>query len=415
MTARDGLILGAWILVILMTKLSSLAIIGVAVVAVLIAEWRKHQLEPAIRSLVLAGLVTVAGSFWWFLRNQALYGDPLGLGMFNRVFQVLVRTEPLPAAEYPAFFRTQFRSFWGIFGWMNIYAPEWYYSLFAWGCCVAIVGWLPRLFRRDLRPVEWRLLVLMLMWVLVQEAYTILLARQANESRWQGRYLFPAVAPLAVLLACGITGWGFGRWQRHLAWGTSLGMLVLAVIMLLGVVRPAYLQRPTLDQVSISHPQQVTFGDQFLLHGYDMDQEPMAVTLTLYWEALRTPDFDYSVFVHLVDETGEMIGQRDHAPGSDRNHPPTAWKPGEVLVDSHRIPLLRSPEGTLQMRMGVYNWATGERMMASVDGEPASDAVVFDVGTSSQRAWVFLLAGGVLVMIGAAVYVIWSRRPAQEF
>jgi hypothetical protein len=191
-------------------------------------------------------------------------------------------------------------------------------------------------------------------------------------------------------------------------------MLVLAVLMLLSVVRPAYLQRPTLDQVSISCPQHVTFGDQFLLHGYDLDQEPLAVTLTLYWEALRTPDFDYSVFVHLVDETGEMIGQRDHAPGSDRNHPPTAWRPGEVLVDSHLIPLLRSPEGPLQMRMGVYNWSNGERMMAFIDDEPAGDAVVFDVGKRSRQPWVFLLTGGVLVTIGAAVYLLWSRRPTKE-
>jgi hypothetical protein len=54
-------------------------------------------------------------------------------------------------------------------------------------------------------------------------------------------------------------------------------------------------------------------------------------------------------------------------------------------------------------------------MMASIDGEPAGDAVVFDVGTSPRRPGVFLLAGGVLVMVGAAVYFLWSRRPAKEF
>jgi len=198
---------------------------------------------------------------------------------------------------------------------------------------------------------------------------------------WQGRFLLPALAPLAVLLACGIMGWVSRRWERYLAWGGVLGLLGLAVYVPFGVIRPAYLPQLRADQVSISHPLQVTFGDQFLLRGYDLEQEPLAVTLTLYWESPRRPDFDYSVFVHLVDERGELIGQQDHAPGSDRNHPPTTWSPGEVVVDSHRILLLRSMEGPVQMRVGVYNWATGERLMAFVEGESVGDLIILKEGS----------------------------------
>ena len=52
--------------------------------------------------------------------------------------------------------------------------------------------------------------------------------------------------------------------------------------------------------------------------------------------------------------------------------------------------------------------------MASIDGETAGDAVVFDVAASSRRPWIFLLIGPVLVMVGVAVYLFWSRWPTKE-
>jgi len=379
-TARDGLVLGGWILVALMAKLTSLALIGVALAALLAKGARDQQLKPTVGSLALAISVAVVGSSWWWGRNQVLYGDPLGIKMYHRTHYALRRLTPL-TEQLPEFFRTQFRSFWGVFGWMVVYAPRWYYVLFSIGCGAAVIGWIPRLLRTTLDKAQLGLCGFLLASAVAQQVQTILLALQGNESMWQGRFLLPALAPLAVLLACGITGWVSRRWERYLAWGGVLGLLGLAVYVPFGVIRPAYLPQLGADQVSISHPLQVTFGDQFLLRGYDLEQEPLAVTLTLYWESPRRPDFDYSVFVHLVDERGELIGQQDHAPGSDRNHPPTTWSPGEVVVDSHRILLLRSMKGPVQMRVGVYNWATGERLMAFVEGESVGDVITLKEGS----------------------------------
>jgi len=60
-TARDGLVLGGWILVALMAKLTSLALIGVALAALLAKGARDQQLKPTVGSLALAISVAVVG------------------------------------------------------------------------------------------------------------------------------------------------------------------------------------------------------------------------------------------------------------------------------------------------------------------------------------------------------------------
>ncbi|MCP4515001.1 MAG: hypothetical protein GY824_07215, partial [Delftia sp.] len=49
---------------------------------------------------------------------------------------------------------------------------------------------------------------------------------------------------------------------------------------------------------------------QIALVGYDSSTDLSAdntLTLTLYWQALRSPQGDYKVFVHLLDEKGEQV------------------------------------------------------------------------------------------------------------
>ncbi|HIP86933.1 MAG TPA: hypothetical protein EYH27_00660 [Anaerolineales bacterium] len=189
-------------------------------------------------------------------------------------------------------------------------------------------------------------------------------------------------------------------------------LLGLALYMPLEVISPAYASPIEVSEESISHPLDVTFGDQFLLRGYDLDQSSLAVTVTLYWEALREPDFDYSVFVHLVDREGNLVGQQDHAPGSDRNHPPLTWEAGEKVIDRHRIPLITAPRGELEVRIGVYNWATGERLPAYVDGELVGDMVT--VRTEGVHIpWPLVVGVGGVVAVVFGSWAFWRRRHKQ--
>ncbi len=74
-----------------------------------------------------------------------------------------------------------------------------------------------------------------------------------------------------------------------------------------------------------------------------------ALGVTLFWEPTGAVDRDYSVFVHLVDESGTVWGQQDTTPAAD------AWQPGALLIDQHTIPLLpHVAPGRYQLIAGLY-------------------------------------------------------------
>jgi hypothetical protein len=114
-----------------------------------------------------------------------------------------------------------------------------------------------------------------------------------------------------------------------------------------------------------AHPVGVDFGSVARLLGYDLSDETVAyddrLTVTLFWEALRSPRLNYQVFVHLMAD-GELVAQHDGAPACD--HAPTSlWESGEIVRDAHSVMMDRSiPEGVLEIRVGMYNLLTLERL-----------------------------------------------------
>jgi len=48
-------------------------------------------------------------------------------------------------------------------------------------------------------------------------------------------------------------------------------------------------------------------------------------------------DRDYVVFLHLLDEKGQIVAQRDIAPAGG-TRPTSGWIAGEVVVDLHTFP-----------------------------------------------------------------------------
>lgn len=174
------------------------------------------RLRHAARLTLLVALVGVALSGWLFARNMIEYGwnDPTGQGRHDQV----VAGQPAyagfgwEAASY--FLVVTFRSFWAQIGWMAVPADERTYALLALVSGAAALG-LAVYARRAARgsAVEVRasgrgLGLLGLTLALVAGA---LVAYNLRFIQPQGRYLFPALLPLGLFFALGLTGWAGQR------------------------------------------------------------------------------------------------------------------------------------------------------------------------------------------------------------
>ncbi|MCP4427506.1 MAG: hypothetical protein GY803_23705 [Chloroflexi bacterium] len=107
------------------------------------------------------------------------------------------------------------------------------------------------------------------------------------------------------------------------------------------------------------------FGDQITLSGYEALGEAapgQPVEIALYWQAVRPPDDNYFVFIHLFDAAGQLVANHDEQPMNGR-FVTRAWQPGITIQDSHPLPLPHdlSP-GRYQVMVGLYLQETGVRL-----------------------------------------------------
>jgi hypothetical protein len=94
-----------------------------------------------------------------------------------------------------------------------------------------------------------------------------------------------------------------------------------------------------------------------LVSGQDLD-------ITLYWQAANQQplDTDYKVFVHVLDEAGQVVAQHDGEPAEGRM-PTRAWREGDRVVDTHRVVWLQpSYAGKATIQVGLYDFETQERV-----------------------------------------------------
>jgi 4-amino-4-deoxy-L-arabinose transferase-like glycosyltransferase len=122
----------------------------------------------------------------------------------------------------------------------------------------------------------------------------------------------------------------------------------------------------TADPLHIQHPLQVELGETVRLLGYDLPTTAVhageALPLTLYWASDRPTSIRWSVFVHLLDDEGQVRGQHDKQP-QDGVYPTDRWSGGEVVDDEYIIAVAPdAPPGEYRLEVGMYNWMTGERL-----------------------------------------------------
>jgi len=118
------------------------------------------------------------------------------------------------------------------------------------------------------------------------------------------------------------------------------------------------------------HSAEADFGGEIMLVGYDFDGqekrlsvEPgQAIPVTLYWRALGSMDRDYTIFLHLLDEAGEIWGQKDSQPLGGF-YPTSFWDGGESVEDRYELTVdPNAPAGDYTLVVGLYFLPTGERL-----------------------------------------------------
>ena len=121
--------------------------------------------------------------------------------------------------------------------------------------------------------------------------------------------------------------------------------------------------RPSPDELSAAQPAQILVGDTFMLAHYALqaDRATNRVHLTLYWQSIARSESDYTVFVHLLDSSGDIIAQRDLPPRGG-TYPTALWDPGEIVKDAYTLEIPAAARPPFSLAIGMYSPLTQKRL-----------------------------------------------------
>jgi 4-amino-4-deoxy-L-arabinose transferase-like glycosyltransferase len=355
---RNGrfLLLGITIGLAILTKTAgillliySLGILFLLWLKTLDAKTQRHKENPQslISKLLLILLPALLIGGWLWLRNWQLYGDITATEPFIRMaggdrgytlWQVISESDGLWA------------SLFAIFGWFNLRPPDWVFWVWDGIVVAAIAGFVKEVLGWRLeskRPhinlqslvsnlnQPWFIAVLLAIWVLGVYAGLVMFMMQTEAA--QGRLLFPAILPLALVLAYGLSRF---RW-RWIDITSALLALTTSVYCLVFVVAPAYTVPPTITQlpetaVLLNTP----LSDTLQLVGAEINTQTAVpdehLTLTLYWQTTGTPADPSQFVVEMIGQDGDRIANLHSLHGRGL-YPDTLWPENEIVADQFSI------------------------------------------------------------------------------
>lgn len=382
---RQGI--GWWSLLILaillalasIAKSSGVALYPVVIAALLWVCWRDHVPVWKVLAYGLIGIAIwgiVAGS--WYLDNWRTLGDPSASRAVAEATGL--RGDTIHVIDE---LRGVFYSFWGMFGWFNIRAPQAFYECIGLLIFAAFVGIAFRLrkrhFERDNLAIGLTLIGFAIIFV----------GSWWSFNQWvqagQGRLLFPVMGALASFMAFGLTA----RYVSIIAPFLLGGMAVFTLMFPFTLLQGAFAPHPrwTIDEwqppqdmtlIAFREPWQTESCLNVWISPNAVTITPDALSISLVYEA-RCPISGYwSVFAHLseqrwetciVGDTSHIVSQEDTMPDGGRV-PFPALSAGSVLEDTLTIPLPQEMTFTSSMHLqfGLYD-AGGSFIRAFVDPE----------------------------------------------
>lgn len=141
-------------------------------------------------------------SSWWFIRNYILYGEPLGWAAMSELWSGLQYKNIFNQELFITWWKTIYKSFFGIFGKLNILLPIYVYLFYSILTVVSIFGWFQASIRKKYSTVQ-RNTVLILLFGFFITLFGVFY----NSTKFyqpQGRYLFPALISIAIIIVPGL-------------------------------------------------------------------------------------------------------------------------------------------------------------------------------------------------------------------
>jgi hypothetical protein len=342
---KGALICGVCLGLAFVSKASTGSLAVVAAAALFVNAWPRgarhwpgiKPLLPGVGRVVIAGAAAFAIAAPWLWRNWQLYGDPFGWSLVLATIDQ--RQGPLTLADVGQLLEGWWLSFWGKFGGAgHIPLPAVLYLAWAALGLAALAGWVRWLVRRKqaeslLRDTSFAAWIVLLGVPLVTAAGIYSYSKTALGTD-QGRLLFPALAPLGLLVAGGLAAWVPPRRARAACLAFSGLMALLAVAALVtGLLQPfAPPPLPTAERLAAAAPVAAAFGPLELIGSAWNDEE-----LTLYWRATEPAKADLRTALRVLDAQGNIVWEWKRSPGAGR-FSVDRWPRGRVVADTYRIP-----------------------------------------------------------------------------
>ncbi|WP_374687010.1 glycosyltransferase family 39 protein [Promineifilum sp.] len=118
---------------------------------------------------------------------------------------------------------------------------------------------------------------------------------------------------------------------------------------------------PARLDIAPPYPVDAEFGGQLRLLGYDADRpcNSAPCEVVTYWLVTAPAGGPRRIFLHLMDESGALIAQDDRL-GAPAEH----WRAGDIVFQLLTLPSLDG-----ELRVGMYDPETGERLVTGEGGE----------------------------------------------
>jgi hypothetical protein len=333
---------------------------------------REPRYRVGLSSFLLVFVPALLVSGWWFVRNVGLYGDWLGWSAF--LDTVGRRSHPATLLQLWGERVGFVQAYWGLFGGVSVPMPGWTYAVLDGIVVIAIIGLIfgaVASLRRG--RIAWDTLAV---WAL---SIGWLAAIFYGLVRWtmltwasQGRLIFPAISVIGLLIAAGLA-----RLWRGLPWMAVGFMAALSAVVPFTVIGPHYRPPPSLtaEQIAeVPNALNADFGGEMRLLGYQISPAKAGpggiVHLTLFWQAEILMDRNWSIFVHVVDDAGVIVAQRDRYPGAGALAT-TLLQPGQTFADEYAIVIPDSAfaPASARLEVGLYDLADGARLPLATGGD----------------------------------------------